>query len=501
MIRHVRRSLGRKLLIAVGLPALALALALVLWLQHKAAGTAPCPDPAFRAALAVLVIFAVAVGATHVLAMRWLLEQPLQRLAAALRRAREGDFLHRVPVEGEDEIGMLAQDFNSTLAAITDLHARRIDDQASMASMQRELALKQELELRVRELTLLFDLSRRLVSTLELDRLIRIVTELVGRGLGDHGFALLLAEDGTGDLVVRGVYGLDEGVNGTRIPAGEGPAGWAARERSTLLVRDTREDARKPVLPWQHGAAGSILAIPLVHQDACGGVLAFFRTALDAFPADEVRLLESVAGQAAIAFENARLHQQMVRLSLTDALTGVQNRRSLFARLEMDRERCERFDQPMAIALVDVDHFRLFNERFGHVAGDGLLKRVAEVLSRSVRKVDLVARYGGEEFAILLPRADRSAALAAGEGLRAAVAAAAIPCDVGGPGHVTISVGVASFPVDAVEVAALIDCADAALFAAKRAGRDTVRAHEPGMRAHPGRKRDVRTTADADAGT
>jgi diguanylate cyclase (GGDEF)-like protein len=499
MLRHLRRSLGRKLLVAVGIPSLAFALALLLWLQRQARLNAAGLDPAFRAALAVLVIFAGATCATHLLAMRWLLEQPLQRLAAGLRRARDGHFLHRVPVESEDELGMLAQDFNTTLAAITDLHARRLEDEASMTSMKREVALKRQLEARVRELTLLFDLSRRLVSTLELDRLIAIVIELIGRGLGDHGFALLLAEHGTGDLVVRGVSSLEEGVIGTRIAAGEGPAGWAARERSTLLVPDTREDARKPVLPWQGGAAGSILAIPLMHQDACGGVLAFFRPSPDAFPPDEVRLLEAVAGQAAIAIENARLHQQMVRLSQTDALTGAQNRRSLFSRLEMERERCDRFDHTMALVLLDVDHFRLFNERSGHAAGDDILRRVARVLAGAVRKVDLVARYAGEEFAILVPRADRAAAIAAGEKLRSAVAAAAIPHEGVGPGHVTVSVGVASFPEDAGDVATLVDCADAALFAAKRAGRDVVRAHQPGMRADPARERGISTTSDADA--
>ena len=125
--------------------------------------------------------------------------------------------------------------------------------------------------------------------------------------------------------------------------------------------------------------------------------------------------------------------------------------------------------------------------------------QVAHLLGGAVRKVDMVARYGGEEFAVVLPGADRAAGLAAGEKLRSAVAEAAIPHARVGPGHVTISVGVAVWPDDAADLGELIDCADAALYAAKRAGRDAVRAHEGGMRVHPGRKRDVRTTADAEA--
>jgi diguanylate cyclase (GGDEF)-like protein len=498
--RAIRRSLGRKLLAAVGLPSVAFALGLVAWMRHRTRLAGPGLDPAFHEGLVVLVLFAGAVTAIHVLATRYMLGRPLRALMAALRHAREGEFLYRVPVESEDELGALAREFNTTLAAITDLHARRIDDQASLASMQREVELKRALEARLGELTLLFDLSRRLASTLELERLIGIVTELVGRGLGEHSFALLLTEEGTGDLVVRGVSGLPAEVGGTRIGAGEGPAGWVARERHTLHVPDTSADPRRPLLPWQHGAAGAILAVPLIHQEACTGVLACFRPTPHGFLPDQVRLLESVAGQAAIAIENARLHQQMVRLSLTDALTGVHNRRSLFARLEMERERCERFDHSMAVVLVDVDHFKLFNDRFGHVAGDGVLRQVADIIAGASRRVDLVARYGGEEFAVVLPRADRAAALAAGEKLRAAVEAAAIPHGGVEPARITISVGVATWPEDTGDLAGLIDAADAALYAAKRTGRNTVCAHEPGMRTHPGRKRDILTTGNAETG-
>jgi diguanylate cyclase (GGDEF)-like protein len=145
---------------------------------------------------------------------------------------------------------------------------------------------------------------------------------------------------------------------------------------------------------------------------------------------------------------------------------------------------------------VDVDHFKRLNDRFGHPGGDAILREVAATLAGGLRKVDLVARYGGEEFAIVLPGAGRDAALAVGDKLRATIAAARFdhrgtPCGEA----VTISVGVAVYPSDARDLSSLIDCADAALYAAKRAGRDSVRAHEAGMREHPGRERDVSITA------
>jgi diguanylate cyclase (GGDEF)-like protein len=230
------------------------------------------------------------------------------------------------------------------------------------------------------------------------------------------------------------------------------------------------------------------------------GVLAFRRPGGSPFDPDGARLVDSVASQAAIAIANARLHRKMVRLSQTDALTGAHNRRSLFARLELELERSRRFEHGMAVALVDVDRFRSYNEAAGHGAGDAVLRTVAGVLAAAVAKVDLVARYGGEEFAVVLARADRSAALAAADRLRAAVEAAALPHPGSEAGRVTISVGVAVFPDDGQDLGTLVDAADSALYAAKRAGRNVARAHEAGMRGHPGRRRDVKVTADADVG-
>jgi diguanylate cyclase (GGDEF)-like protein len=230
-------------------------------------------------------------------------------------------------------------------------------------------------------------------------------------------------------------------------------------------------------------------------RDACAGALLYGRAAPDAFTDGELRLLESTALQVATAVESTRLHQAMVRLSQTDTLTGVQNRRQLFARLELERERAARFGEPFALLLLDVDRFGELNEAAGHAAGDTTLREVATLLRREVREVDLVARYGGEEFAVVMPRTTPAEAAEAAERLRGAVAGSGFEAAPGG--RLTVSVGGACFPTDARDLAALVDCADAALFAAKRAGRDALRMHAPGMRADPARRRDPRATGMA----
>ena len=451
---YVRRSIGRKLMLAVGVPSLAFSVAGVLWLGRSGA-------------LAALALLAAAMGLTHVLVIRLFVRNPLRRLVAAMKRAQAGDFLHRVPVESDDEIGRLALTYNETLAALTDLNARRVEDALAMDALQRELRVKAEAERRARELSFLVDLGRTLASTLELDPLLRALAERAERGLGLEALQVLLADDATGDLVVRAVRGLDEARLGERVPPGAALPGFDV----------TR----------------------MLQGDELLGVLALRKPAGAPIAADEARLVDSVASLAAMAIANARLHHKMVRLSQSDTLTGAQNRRSLFARLEQELERSRRFEHPMAVALVDVDRFRQYNDALGHAAGDAILKVVAGLLAGAVRKVDVVARYGGEEFAVVLAGADRTAALAAAEKVRTAIEAAALPHPTSEAGRITTSVGVAVFPEDGGDLGALVDAADSALYAAKRAGRNVVRAHEPGMRSHPGRRRDQKLTADADA--
>jgi diguanylate cyclase (GGDEF)-like protein len=489
VLPFVRRSLGRKLLLATGVPTLLSAVFGVAWLERHTQGLG-----IGRLVLLGVLLLAAGTSAAHLLAFRLLVERPLQRLQAGMRRAQGGDFLHRVPVESTDELGELAEGFNTTLAAVTDLHARQLEDAQSLEAMRRELALKAQVEAQHKELTILFDLARTLNSTLELDELLELIASLLGRSLGQQSFVLLLADEEDGDLVAKSTYGMGDGLKGARVALSEGTAGWAARERQVLLVRDTRGDPRRAQDRWLSGREGSLLAVPMVYKGECVGVFDLFRPSPDAFDGEEVRLLQSVATQAAMAIANARLHQRMVKLSLTDPLTGAHNRRSLFARLEMELAGAARFGHPLSLAMIDLDRFKDFNDAHGHVAGDAALRRIAQLVLASVRKVDTLARYGGEEFALVLPRAGRADALAVAEKLRQLVAAG-----VDGEGRpssgLTISAGVASCPEDAPDLESLIGCADLALYAAKRSGRNAVRAYEPGMRACPGRARDLPAAA------
>ncbi len=172
----------------------------------------------------------------------------------------------------------------------------------------------------------------------------------------------------------------------------------------------------------------------------------------------------------ALAAANGRLEA----LATTDALTGLPNHRAMVTALDLELERAHRFGRPCALLFLDLDHFKALNDGYGHAAGDAVLRELAAVARRALRGVDTLGRWGGEEFVALLPEASAAAATEAAERVRAAVAAHAFP--VGGGAHLTCSLGVATYPAHAAARDGLVDAADRAMYAAKRLGRNQVRA-------------------------
>lgn len=173
------------------------------------------------------------------------------------------------------------------------------------------------------------------------------------------------------------------------------------------------------------------------------------------------------------ALEDA--NRRLAELAVTDGLTGLYNHRYLQDHLVLEVERSLRTSIPLGMLMIDVDHFRQYNNRFGHQTGDEVLRRVARLIAEHRRVNDVVARYGGEEFALLLINADHRVARRLAERLRLRVQSEPFPAtrDIPG-GRLTISVGVASCPADGKTASGLIAAADAALFRAKRAGRNLV---------------------------
>jgi diguanylate cyclase (GGDEF)-like protein len=184
---------------------------------------------------------------------------------------------------------------------------------------------------------------------------------------------------------------------------------------------------------------------------------------------EDLHLLASFANQAAIAIENARLFAETRRLANTDALTALYNHRYFYHLLDTEVKRARRYGRALSLIMLDIDHFKQFNDRYGHLAGDEALRVLAQILRKNSRRVDTVARYGGEEFAIILPETDLSQAAVQAERLRAAATEQQWP-----EGHLTISAGAATLTSEMTRVEDLVRDADRALYQAKAAGRNQV---------------------------
>lgn len=228
------------------------------------------------------------------------------------------------------------------------------------------------------------------------------------------------------------------------------------------------------------GAATAIGLTIEVHDES-PRVLAIARRDGD-FVAREREVLRTLAEQAAVCLENLALHERVQRLAATDELTGLINHRRLQEVLEREVRRAERYGTSLSLVMLDVDDFKHVNDRHGHQQGDRVLRAVADAVRNTVRDVDFVARYGGEELAVALPEMDAEGAAAVGERIREAIAAAAVPTRDGAPLSVTASIGVAVLDLDSFSRQDLIAAADAALYRAKRTGKNRVVVAGPASR-------------------
>jgi diguanylate cyclase (GGDEF)-like protein len=221
----------------------------------------------------------------------------------------------------------------------------------------------------------------------------------------------------------------------------------------------------------QPDPADERLALPLVAGETSYGTLTLSGRQ---FSDEQRRAAKSLAAQAVIALENARLHSIVERQAHTDGLTGLASRRHFEERLALELARATRFDTPLALVVADLDNFKAVNDRHGHAVGDLVLREFAAVVRKTIREVDLAGRWGGEEFALLLPGTDARGGMQLAERLRAAIESQAVILPDGSALKITASLGVSSHSAPS-SVEDLFEAADEALYRAKTSGKNQVK--------------------------
>ncbi len=240
-----------------------------------------------------------------------------------------------------------------------------------------------------------------------------------------------------------------------------GASGARLVSDGTELARAGVIDTGEPPLTLALGAGATSEGVLVLHPSPGGG-----------FDDTAVHLAEWLAGRASIALQNAHLHRVARQMATTDELTQLANRRQFDEALSAEVVRAERFRDPVAVVVADLDNFKEVNDRFGHDVGDLVLRAFAAAIRMNVRDVDLAARYGGEEFTVLLPATDAEGGRKLAERLRLAAEELVVHSDAG-PVAVRSSFGVAGYPAEP-SAPSLMRAADRALYRAKAAGKNTV---------------------------
>jgi len=294
-----------------------------------------------------------------------------------------------------------------------------------------------------------------------------------------QGSIMLIDKDGEN---MRIVFTLGMTLNVARclpVKVGKGIAGMVAQTGQPLLVNDVEKDSRVAMANRMRFKSKSLICIPLKLKDKIIGVLNLSdKKSLTPFSNADLQVLTSFANLASLMIERTEVLEESERfeqLSVTDALTGLYNRRFLKNRLEEELNRSIRQGLNLTVIFIDLDFFKNYNDLCGHLAGDEALKITAEIIKGSLREMDIVARYGGEEFCAVLPGTSKEEALIVAERIRSEIEAKKFPMDSEIPNaRLTASLGVASFPEDGRTFKALVHASDVALYQAKATGRNRI---------------------------
>jgi diguanylate cyclase (GGDEF)-like protein len=308
-----------------------------------------------------------------------------------------------------------------------------------------------------------------------------ILEKSAGLLAAEQGSLMLLDQD-TDALFLEATKGIMENPSDTlRIPRGEGIAGRVAALGEPLLVENVEDDPRVRKKNRRRYKTLSFVSVPLKLEDRIIGVLNLSdKTTGGVFDEEDLRIIQCFATHAAVVLDRNALYSQtekLKKLSITDHLTGLLNRRYLLDRLEEELSRSRRHSRHMSVVMLDLDGFKHYNDTYGHMAGDRALKMIADIILNAVRSMDVVSRYGGDEFMLILPETDTALATNIAERLRADVERAPLPGRNGdgrAQGLITASIGIACYPEHGNMVDLLIDRVDRALYRAKERGRNRV---------------------------
>lgn len=333
-------------------------------------------------------------------------------------------------------------------------------------------AANEELESRLAEIFFTHEFFKALTQFTQVDDVCSLIVDGCNGILGAEISCVYLFNRDDWTLHLRASQGRPHHAFVEVIPVSETVLGYAFREGS---IHEPCVDLGTGSSAWvvDTSDVASQAAVPLRAGENVFGVMVMASAIHRELSPVELERLQVLGNQASLSLQNALLHSELERLSVTDRLTDLYNHGYFQQRLEEELKRSDRFGHPLSLIMLDIDDFKEFNDTHGHPRGDAILKAVASVISSNLRDMDIAARYGGEEFVLVLPETDCAGATAVAERIRAGIEEISIDVRGTSSGR-TVSIGVASFPVHAEGPQRLLEVADQAMYRAKRAGKNRV---------------------------
>ena len=450
------------------------------------------------ARLAMTIGFALIFGVILYFRAITVITQPARELVAAAKAISRGNFGYRIKDFPGDELGEVAATFNQMAERIDVIYHQKSEKETETAVALQEAKsrallehknreierVNDELRVHLREVSALYQLNQVMVSSAELQNMFDRSLQTIIETLGCDHVVILLFDPRDNLLEVARFAGLSANtIEEVKFRLDQGITGLAASHVKQIYIKDVTKDQRYLSYHAQVAVRGSFVATPMVIKGRLIGVLNLHKREVNAFPASELKMIQAIANQLAIATENTRLLEKARDGASIDEVTGLANRRYFQEILKREVAQARRFNSTFSVVMCTIDDFELYTEKHGNSRGEALLHKVGNLLLNNTRGIDLVCRFGSRDFAILLPKTRKDGGIAAAEKLRHFMAEQIFPSgDQDQPGEpMTLSFGVAEFPTDSKNIYELINQADRALTQARRAGSNRTLAWESFM--------------------
>jgi diguanylate cyclase (GGDEF)-like protein len=386
--------------------------------------------------------------------------EPLYQIASAFQKIPNGEF-EKLPVVKDTEIGLLTEQFNAMSQALKE----KIGGYEQSISKEKKV---------IRDLNILNELNSSLIFKLNVHEVLEVIVSF-SEPLVKSDIRAIVVVDNFSHSNTRFYTSFHKNKDELADISHSIVQEFFKNNGVPIRLSESSEDERfKKITGGKHITIKNFLAVPLsVEGTICGALIFFNKTEGRGFEIEEEDSAVTVSIQAAAAIEKALFHEATVHLAKTDGLTSLSNHRTFHEALDFEIQRAKRFNRELSLLFIDIDHFKVFNDTYGHQAGDQVLKELAGIVRSNLRSIDSAARYGGEEFTIILPETLPEGAVKTAERIRDEIRRHTF--DIGGNrANLTVSIGIATFPDDAFDKERLIKAADNALYMAKRKGRNLI---------------------------